>query len=96
MDRRDPISLRPEDAAQFRREDLARLAQERRFGDLGERDLEGAAGRLAVLGIDTVVLHANLLEPEDAGLVAGMLERFLGSPVVCIDGSCAWLLEDAP
>ena len=94
MDRRDPISLRPDDAAQFRREDLALLAQERRFGDIGERGLEGAEGRLVRAGFDAVVLHADLLDPEDAVLVAAMLERWLGAPVNTVDGSQAWLLEE--
>ncbi len=96
MDRRDPISLRPEDAAQFRREDLAHLAQERRFGDAGERGLADAASRLAGMGFDTVVLHADLLEPEDATLVGEMLERYLGPPAREHQGSRAWALGVTP
>ncbi len=95
MDRRDPISQRPEDAAQFRRADLALLARQFRSGERGEPELAGAAERLRALGIEAVVLHSGLLHPEDAGEAARVLQDQLGTPALELDGCLAWELDAA-
>jgi hypothetical protein len=96
IDRRDPIARQPEQAAQFRRRDLALLAHAFRVGERGEAELAGAGQRLATLGIDAVVLHGELLEAEDAAAAEALIRGLLGEPVASVGQGRAWALEGAP
>jgi hypothetical protein len=96
LDRRDPISRRPEQAAQFRRADLALAAQAYLGGDTGVADLRGAHRRLREQGFDAVVLHGHLMHPDDAAAATSLLWDLLGEPSVEVDGSLAWELGVTP
>ncbi len=96
IDRRDPIARQPEQAAQFRRRDLALLAHAFRVGERGEAELAGAGQRLVALGIDAVVLHGELLEAEDAAAAEALIRGLLGEPVASVGQGRAWALEGAP
>ncbi len=93
IDSRDPIARLPDQAAQFRRRDLALAAHAFQVGRAGQDELRGARGRLAALGIDAVVLHGGLMEPDDAERAAALLEGLLGAPVTREGASLAWALE---
>ncbi len=96
LDGLDPIARQPDQAAQFRRRDLALLAHAFQEGAAGEAELAGAPGRLAALGIGAVVLHGSLMEPDDAERALALLVEQLGEPWACEGDSCSWELGGTP
>jgi hypothetical protein len=96
LDRKDPIARQPDQAAQFRRRDLALLAHAFQAGERGDADLAGAGLRLVDLGFDAVVLHGELMEGEDAVAALALIRSQLGAPVASVGASYAWALGGAP
>jgi hypothetical protein len=96
LDSLDPIARRPDQAAQFRRRDLALLAHEFQEGRAGRAELAGAAERLRAWGIDAVVLHGDLMERDDAEGALALLVELLGEPWACEASSCSWSVGGAP
>jgi len=96
LDSLDPIARQPDQAAQFRRRDLALLAHAFQEGTAGAADLAGLRDRLLPLGIDAVVLHGELMVPADAQRAAALITGLLGQPVATEGSSLAWAVEPRP
>ncbi len=76
----------------------ALTVSELRSSGVDPADVAGAAGRLRALGIDTVVLHADLLGAGDAsGSIRSLLVTTLGEPQLVDADTLVWALaEDGP
>jgi len=96
LDSLDPIARQPDQAAQFRRRDLALLAHAFQEGTAGAVDLDGLQDRLLPLDIDAVVLHGELMVPADAERAAALITGLLGQPVAAAGSSLAWAVEPQP
>lgn len=89
LDRLDPIAARPDDARQVGRQDLA-------LAVAGAAPPGPRAGALAELGIEAVVLHGDLLHPDDREPVRDLLLSSLGLPSLEVDGATVWDLRGTP
>ncbi len=96
LDSLDPIADSVDEAAQFRRQDLARAAEAFAAGERGEAELAGLAARLRDVDIDAVVLHGELMDPVDAAAAEALIRGQLGAPVARAGSSMAWAVEGAP
>ncbi len=96
LDSLDPIARQPDQAAQFRRRDLALRVHAFQEGTAGEAELVGLRARLLGWDIDAVVLHGELMEPADAQRAAALITSLLGQPVATEGSSLAWAVEPRP
>jgi hypothetical protein len=92
LDRRDPAPDRPAEARQFRQEAFALAVQQLRRKGLKGAALDGAEDRLRAAGFTELILHTDLLHPDDQVPVSTLLIEVLGPPDAQDDRGLLWRL----
>ena len=91
VDRRDPISVRTVEAAQFRKGDFAQAVQDWQRAPQWA-SLRNADSRLKNMGFTKVILFRSAMHEQDALEAQRIIEAALGIPFVEDEGVVVWSL----
>jgi hypothetical protein len=89
LDSRDPIALRSAEARQFRQGDFAREVGAWQAEPQPDR-LTGTADRLRAMGLEQVILHRQLMDPEAADRAGDLIRSQLGPPRIETEEALLW------
>lgn len=92
LDTRAPLAEKIIEAEQFRQRDLAVAAAAWRAGRGDREAVRGAADRLRAMGYELVVLHGQLLDPDDGVVIYELLRDELGEPSLQTREAALWRL----